>query len=110
MIDWARIKQLEHDFGVECFGEIVDVFLDEVDEVLAPLRQGYDGSRLEKDMHFLKGSALNLGFRQFGQLCADNEGLAAEGRGDEVSIPEILAAYDSSKAEFLVGFATAKAS
>lgn len=97
MIDWARIEQLEKDFGTECFSEVIDMFFSEAEEVIAPLRQGGLRSDLRTDMHFLKGSALNLGFRQLASLCSEAEQLAQQGREPEVATGPILAAYDAVK-------------
>jgi len=50
MIDWA-----------EDFDEVVELFLEEVDEAIVALRDLTDLSELEPQCHFLKGSALNIG-------------------------------------------------
>ena len=74
---------------------------EEVDEVVARLRQSPDPSRIEDDLHFLKGGALNLGFDAFGALCGAGERRAAGGDATSVDMGAILACYDDSKAMFL---------
>ncbi|MCA8867151.1 MAG: Hpt domain-containing protein [Rhodobacteraceae bacterium] len=101
MINWARVKELESDVGADAFGEVVELFLEEVEQVTNALRQAADGRDLASDMHFLKGSALNLGFDRLAQLCAEGERLATTAEADKVGIDEILLVYDASKREFL---------
>ena len=101
MIDWSRVAELRDEVGADDFGEVVDLFLDEVEEVLARLGGDRDATRFEDDFHFLKGSALSLGFRAFSNLCRDGERLTAEGRAQDVDVTEILAVYEASKAEFV---------
>jgi len=101
VIDWERIEQLERDFGTECLTEVIHMFFSEAEEVIAPLRRGDARRDLRSDMHFLKGSALNLGFRQLASLCSEAEQLAARGRRSEVGIAEILGAYDAARGAIL---------
>lgn len=101
MINWARVRELESDVGADAFGEVVEMFLEEVEEVTDALRQTANSRDLASDMHFLKGSALNLGFDRLAQLCAEGERLAATAQADKVGIDQILSVYDTSKREFL---------
>ena len=79
MIDWLRMAELRDEIGQDGFDEVVDVFLEEAGEVVIRLDRG---PTLE-DLHFLKGSALNLGFVAVAQLCQEGERLlAAGGRPD----------------------------
>ena len=64
MIDWAQVDELRADMG-DAFGEIVDVFLQEVADGIAQLDGCDDDATLAARLHFLKGAALNLGFRDF---------------------------------------------
>lgn len=102
MIDWARVQRLRDEVGSEDFREVVALFLEEVDEVAARLRAGPDPGRLEADLHFLKGSALNLGFADFGALCHAGEQRAAAGDAAAVDVAGLVAVYDRSRAAFLV--------
>ncbi|MBI1493977.1 Hpt domain-containing protein [Halocynthiibacter styelae] len=103
MIDWTRVEELKQEVGEDDFSEVVDLFLEEVEETITRLKQTPDLSQLEEDMHFLKGSALNLGFEQFSTLCQAGETAAAAGGAETINLPEIFTSYDGSKAEFLKG-------
>jgi HPt (histidine-containing phosphotransfer) domain-containing protein len=100
MIDWSRVEELQSEIGAEDFAEVVELFLDEVEEVIERLRSTPDISRLEEDLHFLKGSALNLGFRAFSVLCQSGESASAVGKAASVDLGPILDCFDSSKIEF----------
>lgn len=104
MIDWARVTELREEIGDEDFSEVVELFLEEVDAVIATLAPGM--ADLEAQLHFLKGSALNLGFDAFSTLCQDGESAAASGGGAGVDIPRILTVYAASRAEFSAGLNT----
>ena len=54
-------------------------------------------------MHFLKGSAVSLGFATFSAMCSDGETKAAAGDGVSVDVPAILDCYEQSKQLFLTG-------
>jgi histidine phosphotransfer protein HptB len=101
MIDWDRVDTLREEVGEENFAEVVALFLDEVDEVVDRFRSAPDPDALERDLHFLKGGALNLGFARLGALCQTGERLAAEGRADRVDMAEIVETYATSRRVFL---------
>lgn len=103
MIQWHRVNQLRDEVGAEEFGEVVEIFLDEVQEVIARLHQDTARLDLEQNLHFLKGSALSLGFDRFSKLCQDGERRAASGDGAGVDLPAILAVFEESKAAFQAG-------
>lgn len=103
MIDWQRIRELRASTGEADFTEIVDLFLDEVEEALAGLSPGDDAKRLESGMHFLKGSALNLGFTAMSDMCGAAERAAAAGRMDEVDVVAVQRCYAESRDAFLAG-------
>ena len=100
MIDWPRVKELKDEIGPDDFGEVVELFLEEVEEIIKKLR-GDDRSQLEQDLHFLKGCALNLGFDSFSQLCLQGERQSAEGGASQVDLPAILDMFEASKQSFL---------
>lgn len=100
MIDWDRVKTLCDEVGAEDFDEVVELFLDEVDEVITRLHGAPNLATLEEDLHFLKGSALGLGFRSFSSLCQAGESLSAQGKAAEVDLKEILNNYAASKQHF----------
>lgn len=101
MIDWSRVRELRDEVGAEEFDEVVELFLEEVDEVVARLRADPDPTKYEEELHFLKGSALNLGFEALGKLCQSGESAAAAGQQDTVILEPILSCYDRSRASFL---------
>lgn len=105
MIDWNRVAELKQEVGAGDFGEVIALFLGEVEEELGALDSDGPpgGAALEASLHFLKGSALNLGFAAFSELCRKGE--AAAGRGDarSVDLGEIRDCYAASRAEFLGG-------
>ncbi len=100
MIDWSRVRQLRDEVGAGEFDEVVEIFLDEVRETIDRLHKDTDRLEFEQNMHFLKGSALSLGFDRFSKLCQDGERTAATGEAAEVDLPAILQVYDESKAVF----------
>ena len=101
MIHWPRVNELREEVGAEDFDEVVDLFLEEVEEVINRLRQTPDRGHLEQDLHFLKGSALSLGFAGFSALCEDGERKSAQGQANTVDLPAILDGFDQSKTQFI---------
>ena len=99
MIDWDRVEELRDEVGAEDFDEIALLFLQEVDEVSARLASAPEPATLQADLHFLKGSALNLGFARLARLCAEGERLAAEGAA--VALAPLLTCYAGSRRQFL---------
>lgn len=105
MIDWDRVDTLRQEVGDETFEEVVALFLEEVDEVIMRLQDSPDPPRHEQDLHFLKGSALNLGFADLSELCQIGERMAASGRAEAIDILPIIACYRRSRGAFLDGLA-----
>ena len=101
MIDWDRVSELRDEVGAEDFDEVVELFLGEVESELVDLLEPADAAALENRLHFLKGSALNLGFSAFADLCQSGETAAKSGATDGIDLPEIDACYQRSKADFL---------
>ena len=101
MIDWARVKELCDEVSAEDFDEVVALFVEEVEEITGRMKALPTLSTLEDDLHFLKGSALSLGFREFAGLCQAGETMSAQGRAADVDVAAVLASYDASKAVFL---------
>lgn len=99
MIDWMRVDELRAEVGDDGFDEVVDLFLEETDEVIARLLE-VDDAALGRDMHFLKGSALNLGLRELAKLCQDGERLCGSGQAAKVDRSALIAAYHNAKATF----------
>lgn len=102
MIDWAQIQQLEEDIGVEDFGEVVTLFMAEVDEAVSELDNNRPKSpdAMATALHFLKGSAYNLGFKTFGDYCSEGENLAQNGQLNDVDLDKVISLYAESKTLF----------
>ena len=101
MIDWARVEDLVDEVGAEDFGEIVDLFLKEVETAVTKLEAADDNPvLLEEHMHFLKGAALNLGFDALAQACQKGETAAAENNPHAVTAAEVREIYSLSRAMF----------
>lgn len=101
MISWDRVAELREEVGEEDFAEVVELFLDEVEGVLDRLRGTPSPESLENDLHFVKGSALTLGFAELGALCQTGEKQAAAAEFDKIDLAGVLSAYEASKAEFI---------
>lgn len=105
MIDWQRVRLLRDEIGAEAFGEVVELFLEEVETEIDRLA-GVDPGALDDlvaALHFLKGSALNLGFETLSQLCHDMEQAAGSGQAGRFDLTAISTCYQDSKAYFLRG-------
>ncbi|MCE6961040.1 Hpt domain-containing protein [Cereibacter sphaeroides] len=103
MIDWARVADLRGEVGTEGFDEVVTMFMEETDETIRRLNGRREDAGLEELLHFLKGSALNLGFTTVSRLCQEGERLAAAGRGSEVDLVQLTDSYRNTRHEFLLG-------
>lgn len=100
MIDWGRVSELYDEIGEDDFDEIVEIFLEEVEDVLTRLG-GLSGMALAADLHYLKGSSLNLGFETLAQLCRKGETLAKDDQ--KVDTDEITATFHTSRQVFALG-------
>ncbi|MEL7252662.1 MAG: Hpt domain-containing protein [Pseudomonadota bacterium] len=96
MIDWDRVNQLKDEIGEEDFQEVVDMFLDEMNEEVDSLTPGMGAQDLEAKLHFLKGAALNLGFSAFADLCKTGEEAARDGQTDAIDTAAVMTCYKKS--------------
>lgn len=103
MIDWARVHELRNEIGAEDFAEVVQLFLEETEKVVTALGEDTSARAIESGLHFLKGSALSLGFRDLAVLCQTGEKAAATGRSDAVDLGLVAIVYERSKAVFAAG-------
>lgn len=101
MIDWGRLAELRSEIGDEDLADVVTLFLEEADDVVGRIVGGLSDSEMESQLHFLKGSALNLGLKDLSALCQDGERQAGQGNGAAVDANRIVAVYQASKAAFL---------
>ncbi|NRA98300.1 MAG: Hpt domain-containing protein [Rhodobacteraceae bacterium] len=95
MILWSRVQELRDEVGDEDFAEVVELFLEEVEAALDRLATAPENVR--EELHFLKGSALNLGFRGLALACLTAE-QSEDGAMDLSDLPSI---YRNSKTKFL---------
>lgn len=72
MIDRSRLTELRSEVGADDLAEVVDLFCEEVEETLDRLR-AHGSPDIAEDLHFLKGSALNIGMSEVGQMCLQAE-------------------------------------
>ena len=100
MIDWARVGELRDEIGAEDFDEVAELFLMEVEDTLSKLEPALSNPVLMQELlHFLKGSALNLGFQAVSDMCSAAEVDAA--KGDVTVAPDALKAlYRESRSVF----------
>lgn len=103
MIDWDRVRELRDEVGAEDFQEVVQIFLEELDEALVRLRDAPAHGIEEGDLHFLKGCALNLGFDDVTRLCREGECVLRSGPLPPEKAAEITAAGERSKEAFVAG-------
>ena len=101
MIDWTRIKNLRSEIGEDDFFEVVAMFFEETDVVMAQLIGPSELSVVESRLHFLKGSALNLGLADLAEICEVGEKLAASGDAGSVDLQKVAAIYNASKITLL---------
>lgn len=66
-----RLKELSEDTP-EFLGELVDIYLEQADTLMAQLREAHDKGDAEtykRTAHTLKGSSLNIGALEFAEIC-----------------------------------------
>lgn len=102
MIEWERVNELRAEIGDDDFEEVVAMFLEEADEVIARTSPETCARDLEANLHFLKGAALNLGFTEFAMLCQVGERRAADGQVD-VNFAQVVQCYFASKKALEIG-------
>lgn len=103
MINWKRVSDLRSEIGGPDFDEVVELFLEEVETLLARLKTDPKPELFSEDLHFLKGCSANLGFETLAQLCLSGETTASRGAPESVDLFAIFQCYDASKTEFLQG-------
>jgi histidine phosphotransfer protein HptB len=106
MIDWKRVEELREEIGADGFAEVAAMFLDEAEGAVQTLLSGLPEAEIEGQLHFLKGSALNLGLSQLAAICQEGERKAAAGLGREVEMTQVAAIYHASRDLLLPGLAS----
>ncbi|PHQ99360.1 MAG: histidine kinase [Marinosulfonomonas sp.] len=109
MINWDRVNELRDEVGIEDFQEVIVMFLEEVENTMVRMIAIPNLATLEEDMHFLKGSALNLGFAHFADLCQVGEKAAGSGQAETIFLDDIFESYAASKTAFRERFGCMKA-
>lgn len=101
MLDWTHINRLRQEVGEDSFAEIVDLFFAEVADTFAKVRAN---GATHTDMHFLKGSAANLGFVAFSKTCQIAEHALLAG-SETADIQRVYDSFDASCSVFENGLA-----
>lgn len=107
MIDWKRVAELREEIGADGFAEVADMFLDEAEGAVQALLSGLPPAEVGAQLHFLKGSALNLGLSDLAAMCQEGERTAAAGL--EVDTGQVAAIWRASRAGLLGGLAPGQA-
>jgi HPt (histidine-containing phosphotransfer) domain-containing protein len=107
MIDWKRVAELREEIGADGFVEVADMFLDEAEGAVRALLAGLPAGEIEGQLHFLKGSALNLGLSDLAAICQDGERKAAVGQ--PVDMAQVAAIWQASRAGLLGGLSAGQA-
>lgn len=99
MIDWQTANELKQAIGAEIFDEVVTVFFKESESTLNRLMAATTADAMKSELHFMKGSALNLGFSDLAQLC---QGLETRAEGGDADLPlaQVQTVYHASREEF----------
>lgn len=97
MIDWIRVNELKDEIGSDDFSEVIALFLIEVEETLTRMNAAQNDAKQMQDLvHFLKGSALNIGFSELAEACSSAEKNSAGGK-ISIDVSEFRQLYDQSR-------------
>ena len=99
VIDWDRIGELRAEIGDDDFAEVLDLFFEDVDDAVAKLRSATGQGPLADALHFLKGSAQNLGLSEVSALCAQAETRPGDVGKSGPDIETIIAALATAREE-----------
>ena len=100
MIDHDRIAELREEVGEDDLAEVLHLFCEEVEETLERLAKGVFGD-LAEELHFIKGSALNIGMTEVGRLCQKAETALRADAGCKPDIAPIAGAFRIAKVAIL---------
>lgn len=98
MINWDRIEELRDEVGDDGLAEVLTLFCGEMEEVL-DLLQTAAPDTLPAHLHFLKGSALNIGLDGVCELCQAAESKLFTDPAYRPELPEIHSAYLAAKCD-----------
>lgn len=103
MIHWQRVNQLRDEVGADEFDEVVQIFFEEVEEVIGRIKADTGRTALDQNLHFLKGGAASLGFQKLAELCQQGELSAAAGSAQSVDLDAIIESFRQSRQLFQTG-------
>ncbi|QBY02103.1 Hpt domain-containing protein [Rhodophyticola sp. CCM32] len=95
MIDLNRLADLRSEIGEEGFTEVADLFVEEMRGAMDHLIRN-PLAVTQDDLHFLRGSAANLGLTGFVTCCATAEQRICASK--PVDIPALVKTYEASLA------------
>ncbi len=98
MVNWDRISELRQEVGEDDLTEVLALFCEEVEEVLAVLPSA-EQSTLKGHLHFLKGSAANIGLDAVCTLCREAEDELTADPQAPVQVEFIRETYNTARAE-----------
>lgn len=96
MINTARIQELKDEVGEDDLIEVIELFCEEVEGVLETLDSTAPSDMMAK-LHFLKGSAMNIGLDAVSELCRTEESRLKADPTALADIGAIRTAYAASK-------------
>ena len=105
MIDWARINELKAEVGEDAVTEVVEIFFEEVDDAMEALGSAATPDALADALHFLKGSAQNVGMTDVSDACAAQEGEVRAGIRTTADMSAIRSALDTARTDLMEGLA-----
>lgn len=96
MINTARIQELKDEVGEDDLIEVIELFCEEVEDVLGILDTTARAD-VPAQLHFLKGSALNIGLDGVSDLCRTEEIRLKSDPKANADIDAIRTAYATAK-------------
>ena len=84
--------------GEDDFAEVVDLFCEEMSDALEGLGDAKGNDAREK-LHFIKGSALNIGFENLGRLCLGEEERLKDDPTLAPQVDPIRTVFEASRSE-----------
>ena len=100
MINTNRINELKDEVGEDDLEEVIVLFCEEVEEVLEAL-DTTPPDQMAAQLHFLKGSALNIGLEAVSNLCRNAELSLKSDPSSAIDVDAIKSTYDQSKIALL---------
>lgn len=100
MVDWNRVESLRDEIGEEDFLAILSVFLEKTDSVMATINTKMPAAEMVRTLHFLKGSAVNIGLASFAKACQQAEREVVRS-GAASSLEALRKIYYDTRAELL---------